>query len=237
MKDLLKKITEIKPILIGLGEMDHGVHTEILKQLLNNLDSVNGIFLEYPVGYQNSINEYIKSGILDQNLTQLLAGAESEGKNLKQTLTVILDFARKKRVPVICIDSSKEKNEMYFSKSKYGSYFLRSGSRDEDMYLNIVENLEKRSGTWIIIAHAAHLDFSFDMHKDDPSLGKRLNTQMERKFFNICLLKNSQTKEARCIFTDKQLDLSGKKLLENDDYSFLIEDGKIKGFQALIIYS
>ena len=236
MKGLLKKITEIKPILIGLGEMDHGVHTEILKQLLNNLDSVNGIFLEYPVGYQNSINEYIKSGILDQNLTQLLAGAESEGKNLKQTLTVILDFAKKKRVPVICIDSSKEKNEMYFSKSKYGSYFLRSGSRDEDMYLNIVENLEKRSGTWIIIAHAAHLDFSFDMHKDDPSLGKRLKEKLANKFFGICLLKDFHIKETQCVLKDVTPNEATTRILENKDYSFLFEDGRVKGFESLVIH-
>ena len=186
MKDLLKKITEIKPILIGLGEMDHGVHTEILKQLLNNLDSVNGIFLEYPVGYQNSINEYIKSGILDQNLTQLLAGAESEGKNLKQTLTVILDFAKKKRVPVICIDSSKVQTNEYDKKSDIGYWFLRGGSRDEDMFENIIKTY-REGEEWVVLCGATHLMTEIHLRTGKKTLGAKLKEKFGEHFSYIIL--------------------------------------------------
>ncbi len=236
MEDFLGKIVEIKPILIGLGEMDHGVHTETLKELLSNFESVDGIFLEYPVNYQGSINHYLGSKVLDEPLKQLLAGGAREGKELEPTLVSILDFASERSVPVICIDSSKNKTEIYNHEPEQGSYFLRSGSRDEDMSLNVLEHIEQKLGTWIIIAHAAHLDFSFDMHKDDPSLGKRLKAKLSDKFFNICLLKDAQINHTKYLLREKLLNEIDSKILRKQGYSFLAQDGRIKGFQGLVIH-
>lgn len=236
MENFLDTVLLNKQIeLIGLGEMNHGFHAAAFKSILESTSQIKGLFLEDPIDYQSSVDNYLETGKFDQHFEDLLSGGLKEGKDFRETKSVILDYARNRKIPAICIDSSKVKDDVYSKKSKYSSTFLKGGSRDEDMFTNVIEMMGKRPGIWCIVAHAAHLDTSFDMRQGDPSFGKRLREKLGEKYFNVCLLNIPKFKGMK-YFIGRNLDTELMSLLEENNLGFLIEDNKLKGFDALVIH-
>lgn len=238
MRDFIKKILDSGADLIGFGEIEHGIHTKIFKDLSSSMDLFGGIFLEQPADYQTSVDFYFKFGKLDHRLKNLVAGAlKLENKDVKDTLTTILNLAKISSLPTICIDSSKIQTNEYSKKSKFSNSFLRGNSRDEDMFFNVINQMEIITKKWLFIAHAAHLDTMLNINLNDASTGKRLREKMGNRFFNVCLLKIPQIAETKYFMINETIDSELKDLLEKNKYSFFIQNNQIKSFNAFIIHS
>lgn len=236
MNNFLKAVFLNKQVeIIGLGEINHGHHSIAFKDILMDKTQIKGIFLEVPVDFQSSVNNYLQKGGFDHRFEELLLGAIKEGKDFRKTYSIILNYARNMKTPVICVDSSKEKDVFYTQKSKYGSSYLKGKSRDEDMYTSIIKTIETIHGRWLLIAHASHLDTSFNMHNGDFSLGKRLMKNLGKKYFNVCLLNIPKSKRME-YFIGQELDTKLEALLMERNLGFLIKENRLKGFDALVIH-
>jgi len=175
--------------IIGLGETHHGQHDQVLKQLLSNVQDLNGIFWEQPIDYQSSIDHFLETGELDEKLSGEINGARKEGKEITEGYNLIRDFALKNNWPVVCIDSSKAKIGDYKNESKFGRYFLRGNSRDEDMAEEVLRVFEEKEGNWVIIGGFQHLKYGKHFRTGETTLGSRLKEKLGEKFTNVCLLK------------------------------------------------
>ncbi|MCX6717143.1 MAG: hypothetical protein NTU76_00495, partial [Candidatus Taylorbacteria bacterium] len=125
--------------IIALGE-EHGKDDKAILSLIEQFSpQIDGVFYEEPVNLQPSIDLYLSTGEISEDLESLFKGAEKEGKNIRNGMLKILDRLRELNIGVICIDSSKIQTDEYKTRSSNGYYFLRGESRDEDMFDNIMK--------------------------------------------------------------------------------------------------
>lgn len=173
--------------IISFGETHHGKHEKIFKELNKYVNSFDGIFYEQPISDQGSLNYYIETGNLDTRLTEYLERAKKEGNDIKQTLTTIMDFSRNHNLPLIAIDSSKKQTDVYRHKSDIGNYYHKENSREEDMFNNIIENVQARK-RWLLICGARHLALGKHWRSNDNTLGTRLFNRFGNKFLRTALV-------------------------------------------------
>lgn len=167
-------------LLYGYGEQLHGSHIDDFKLLADRVAEFSVIFMELPISLQDSVENYLKTSSLDAALSSFISGAEREGKYIRQSLLIIFDAAKSAQIPIICIDSSKIPTQEYKHKSTVGYYFLKSGSRDEDMYLNILKHLKK--GRYLLICGDGHLTGDVHPRTGQPTLGKYLRDYLSNNF-------------------------------------------------------
>lgn len=195
----LKNIISFRADLICFGELKHGENEELFGKLPYWGKQITGVFLEIPIDYQDEIDEYLKIGRFNKKIEGLLQGAEKEGKSLKRTFQLILEYAKENKLPVICVDSSKTKHGEYSLKCNY--YYLKSDSRDGDMYERINEIINKNGGKWFFLGGASHLDYAFCLNNNLPSLGKRLKSKMNSRVFTILLAHGFKEKEGNLLLS------------------------------------
>ncbi|MBI5733323.1 MAG: hypothetical protein HY973_00030 [Candidatus Kerfeldbacteria bacterium] len=173
--------------VVALAESVHGRHDEtILKFLDQFIEQINAIFIELPINYQQSIDEYLNNGQIDEALEQLFVGAEKEGKSTRGLLG-ILDKIKLAQKSVICFDSSKVPQGEYQTASNYGRYYLRGKSRDEDMFAVLQEYREKNPGKYLLINGANHSALDQHPQSGDITLGQRLHDSYGEKFTEIIM--------------------------------------------------
>jgi len=107
-----------------------------------------------------------------------------EGKNIKNTILFILDFAKDNNLPIFCIDSSKIQTNEYNKASLYGRWFLKSESRDEDMFGKIVENHGEGENI-VIFCGANHLSENLHFRTGKETLGSRLKNKFGDNYEKI----------------------------------------------------
>jgi hypothetical protein len=193
MENKFEKLSEFPSDLfekfdvVALAESWHGKHDKTIIIFLGQfLDQINGVFLELPINYQKSIDNYLVGGEIDQGLEDLFVGAEKEGKNIRGLLT-ILDKIRTGQKSAICFDSSKTPQGEYQNPSNYGRYFLRGKSRDEDMYNILQEHRKKNPGKYLLINGSNHLALGRHPRSGDITLGQRLHDTYGEKFTEIIM--------------------------------------------------
>jgi len=166
--------------IIVLGESHHGKHVDDILQAIEDNPKVKGIFIELPVDYQKSVDEYLENGKVNNVLNNFFKNASREGNEVRNMLK-IFDKANNKNISIICIDSSKTRTNKYNEKSSYGYYFLRGESRDDDMFLNIKEYYEENPANYIVIVGAGHFLTDTDERTGDESLGKKMKDYFSNK--------------------------------------------------------
>lgn len=160
--------------VVVAAESMHGAHTETIVRILDSVGSrISGILVELPVDLQPSVDSYIASGTVDATLEGFLEGAKKEGKNISGILR-IFQKAKEISIAVRCIDSSKAPSDEYPTRSKYGSYYLRGSSRDEDMFVNIQREQEQAQGKFLVLVGANHAEPGDHPLTQDATLGQRL---------------------------------------------------------------
>lgn len=184
--DFLAKILS-QVDLIAFGETHHGQHSDVFKQMSQEMYKFTGLFLEEPVNYQNSINTFLKTGVFDKQLEKQIEGAAKEGKDIRQDFLLWKEATKNGELPVICIDSSKERVGDYQHESNIGHYFLKGRSREEDMYENVIDELRKRGGKWCLVGGSQHIKYGIHYRSGDITLGKRLKDALGNQFYNVCL--------------------------------------------------
>ena len=137
ISDFIDKFLNSNQVILAFGETFHGTHESVVSAVAKHLNGFAGIFLEKAVSQQSDVDEYLVKGIVNEKLERHFQNAAKEGKDVRGTLLAILDVARLNKVPVFCVDSSKEKTEEYSKEATIGRYFLRGSSRDEDLFENI----------------------------------------------------------------------------------------------------
>jgi len=172
--------------ILTIGESSHGTHLVELKEIFSRFNNLDKIFLEKSVSYQPFIKEYIEKQTINKRLEKFFANALKEGNDMRSTLLFILDYAREKDIPVICIDSSKVQTDEYNKVSAYGRWFLKGESRDEDMFNNFVNNYNK-SEKVIIFCGAKHLSEEKHFRTGTETLGARLKNKFGDNYEKIIL--------------------------------------------------
>ncbi|MDP3729664.1 MAG: hypothetical protein Q8R26_02865 [bacterium] len=172
--------------VVVLGETFHGKHGETILNFLDQFGSqINQVFVELPVDYQDSVDKYVVSGEVDGKLESFFIGAEKEGKNVKDLLK-IFDKAKEIRREIICFDSSKTKEGEYQEASKHRNerYFLRGGSRDEDMFVSFQRRYEQTPGKCLLIVGANHAKEG-KYPEGYKRLGERLKEVFGERYISI----------------------------------------------------
>jgi len=181
-----KDIVFKPPQLIALGESHHGKHLESISDFLHKEKDIDWIFNELSVSYQDSVNKYMFVQTIDEKFQRFFDNAGREGKDVQRTNLFLLDFAREKEIPVICVDSSKVKTDKYSRKSNIGHWFLNGESRDEDMFNTIVStiNLGEKG---VLVCGSAHLVRDIHHRTKKFTLGKLLKDKYDEGFSYIIL--------------------------------------------------
>ncbi|MBI2670018.1 MAG: hypothetical protein HYX20_02665 [Candidatus Yanofskybacteria bacterium] len=172
--------------VVVLGETFHGKHGETILNFLDRFGSqINQIFVELPVDYQEAIDKYLASGEVDKTLEDFFAGAEKEGKSIRDLLK-IFDKVKEIGKGVISFDSSKTKEGEYqeTSKRKNERYFLRGESRDEDMFINFQRRYEQTPGKYLLIVGANHAKEG-KYPEGDKRLGERLKEVFGERYISF----------------------------------------------------
>ena len=172
--------------IFALGEAPHGANLDKIKEILENRDNLSGIFLEHPINYQGSINSYLQNKKVDEKLQGFWGRCIKEGNDIKSVDMYLLDFSFERKIPVVCIDSSKIQTDEYNKKSDIGHWFLRGESRDEDMFENIVRTYHEEE-EWIILCGAGHLITEIHPRSGKKTLGTRLKERFGENFSYIIL--------------------------------------------------
>lgn len=177
--------------LIGFGETHHGQHDRPLGEILNFLKPIKKFFLEEPIDCQSPIDEFLKTGRLGERLERQLAGAAEEGKNVRDTFELARQTALANNCSIVCVDSSKTKTGEYQKASPVGHYFLKAGSRDEDMANNIFDyffqNQVGKEGRSVFLGGSQHLKYGHHFRSGEITLGSRLSKELDEGFVNVCL--------------------------------------------------
>ncbi len=170
--------------LIALGESEHGRHyDEIIACLQKYEAEIKAILLELPLNYQNSVEHFMTTGELREDLKRLLDGAKAEGKDISGILT-LFNKAQELRKKIICYDPPKIQMGEYAHRDE-NSYYLRGNSRDEDMAAIIEQQIVSNPGKYLIIGGAGHFEGSDD--NSEKNLGDRLTDKLHNKFKAIIL--------------------------------------------------
>lgn len=180
-----------KSEIVAMGETHHGKHEAFFKKFDKHIPKFDGVFYEMPVSDQASIDYYIKTGELDDRLIQFIARAKKEGKDIEVTLTTILSYSRDHDLPIVAIDSSKKETDEYNKKSEHGNYYHKFRSREEDMFQNIIDKVE-RGKKYLLICGARHLVLGEHHRSGVDSLGTRLENQFNKKLVIIALVNKDQ---------------------------------------------
>lgn len=183
LKDYFDKVN-----IIALAETHHGEHFDVINDFLDKfMPHLNGIFVELPVDYQSSINNYIETGKVDETLEDFFMGAHKEGNEIRGWLEIFDKIKRNKKM-VICIDSSKIQTNEYRKKSDEGYYFLRGDSREEDMFFNLKNYYMKHIGKYLLIAGASHIRKEGHLYAGGKNnLGNRLSQFFGDKYDSVIL--------------------------------------------------
>ena len=229
--------------IIGIGETEHGTHNEFFNEL-SYLDAsicnqISGIFIEMPVDFQASVNYYLTTQEFDKKITGLIQGAESEGKFFRPMWTSILNFAITLNIPVFCTDSSKTPRFGYHKSFSEKSWYIKEGSRDEDMFSIIRTEVDNHpKGKWLFIAGAGHVIKLPEIKGDDPA-GKKLKNYYGKRYFpvsinNSSLIDKSITENIICFdLLNKRCDPMLLKLLDYEvpnNYTFKPSPEMFDGF-------
>ncbi|MBI4158534.1 MAG: hypothetical protein HY505_02885 [Candidatus Yanofskybacteria bacterium] len=172
--------------ILALGEAPHGANLDEIKKNLESRDNLSGIFLEHPVNYQDSINSYLQNKNLDEKIRGFWERCAKGGNDIKDIDMYILDFAFDRKIPVVCIDSSKTQTDEYNKKSNIGYWFLRGESRDEDMFENIIKIYNKNE-EWVVLCGATHLTTEIHPRSGLKTLGARLKEKFGENFSYLVL--------------------------------------------------
>ena len=172
--------------IFAIGEAPHGTHLDKIKEILNRYENLSGIFLEHPVDFQSSVNSYLQNKKVDEKLQGFWERCLKEGNDIKNIDIYLFDLALEKKIPVICIDSSKTKTDEYNNKSDIGYWFLRGESRDEDMFENIIGKY-KDEETWVVLCGATHLITEIHPRTHKKTLGFRLKERFGNEFSYLVL--------------------------------------------------
>ncbi len=176
-----------KADIVVLAETFHGTHDKtIISFLKKYLPILSGVFVEIPVNYQSSVDLYMETGTVDENLNGHFEGAEREGKNTRGLLK-IFNTVKASGKKIICIDSSKIQTSEYAKKSKLGYYFLRGNSRDEDMFNNINDYYNHNQGKYAVIAGERHIVKGKHFRSGEDTLGTRLNSAFLGKYISVVM--------------------------------------------------
>ena len=148
----------MKAEIVALGETHHGLHNDAIRKFLASAPQFKGIFREEAQDYQESVNTYLSTGKLDSEFEGLFERSVARGSppSIRERDIMLLDYARRNKLPVICVDSSKVQTEKYNKKSPFGYWFIAGESRDEDMFNSIKEHL-KEGERWLFIGGYEHL--------------------------------------------------------------------------------
>ena len=170
--------------IVVLGEMAHGEHYKTILAFLDKFGpQIDRIFIELPVDYQGSVDKYVATGEVDEELEDFFIGAEKEGKNVRGLLEVF-DKAKEIGKMVSCFDSSKTKVGEYQKTSKRGAYFLRGESRDDDMFVNLKRHYERAPGKYLLIVGGNHArDGRYP--EGDERLGAMLKNLFGEKYISF----------------------------------------------------
>ncbi len=212
---------------LAFGETEHGTHELALDEILKEIDRFKRVFLEIPVNLQESVDLFLESNKVNDNLSDFLKGAQEEGKDVGKTLFLILKICRKTKKPVFCVDSSKVKTALYNKKSKHGFYFLSGESREEDMFNNIKKILENFKGKSFLLSGSVHIKYGINSVDNQKTLGQRLKEFLGARFYNVCLWRISGFRS--CQFFDTHDAVSNReldKLLRKQEYSNLNENNQ-----------
>lgn len=168
--------------IVILAEGDaHGAHAPAIVKFIDSFcDRVDGIFVEIPTDLQNSIDEYMRTGIVARNLELLFTGAANEGKEVREATLAVFDKARAKGLKVICFDASKTRTENARNPAKIGRYYLAGECRDEDMYSSVITYYDKHPGKYIIIVGDQHLRDQ-NIEGDFINFGPRMKIELGNK--------------------------------------------------------
>lgn len=188
IRDFLEKFSRSQQVLLAFGETYHGAHELVISEIVRHFSGFSGIFLEKPVSQQADIDEYLSTGIINDRLTSHFQNSLREGKDIKGTLLMILDAAKKNMVPVFCVDSSKEKTVEYSKESSIGRYYLRGSSRDEDIFENI-QRLVGVGERYLFFGGFQHLKSGLHFRSNESTLGSRLRSKYGVKFYNLIIYK------------------------------------------------
>lgn len=168
--------------VVALAENAHGQHDQTILRFLDQFcNQLNAIFIELPINYQQSIDRYLADGQIDEALEQLFVGAEKEGKNIRGLLE-ILDKIKNAQKPVICFDSAKTPEGDYQTPSRYGRYFLKGKSRDDDMFTSLSAHLSANPGKYLLIGGANHFMLGEHPQSGDTTLGQKLSDALGERF-------------------------------------------------------
>ncbi|MFZ2201917.1 MAG: hypothetical protein WAV56_00820 [Microgenomates group bacterium] len=188
ISDFIDKFLNSNQVILAFGETFHGTHELVVAEVVKHLAGFSGIFLEKPVSQQSDVDEYLSTGIINEKLEKHFQNAAKEGKNIRGTLLLILDSAKLNKLPVTCVDSSKEKTEEYSKESTIGKYFLRGSSRDKDMFENIQKILiEKKK--YLFFGGFQHLMGGTHFRSGELTLGTRLRAKYKDCFFSVAIYK------------------------------------------------
>jgi len=172
--------------IFALGEAPHGAHLDKIKKILEGKDNLSGIFLEHPINYQDSINSYLQNKEIDEQLQKYWGRCMKEGNDIKSVDIYLLNFSLERKIPIICIDSSKVQTNEYDKKSDIGYWFLRGGSRDEDMFENIIKTY-REGEEWVVLCGATHLMTEIHLRTGKKTLGAKLKEKFGEHFSYIIL--------------------------------------------------
>ena len=172
--------------IFALGEAPHGANLDKIKEILENRDNLSGIFLEHPINYQGSINSYLQNKKVDEKLQGFWGRCIKEGNDIKSVDMYLLDFSFERKIPVVCVDSSKTQTDEYNKKSDIGYWFLRGESRDEDVFENIIRTYHEGE-EWIVLCGAGHLITGINPRSGKKTLEARLKERFGEEFSYLVL--------------------------------------------------
>lgn len=206
--NFIDKFLNSNQVILAFGETHHGAHELVMSKVTKRLSGFAGIFLEKPVSQQSEVDEYLTTGIVNEKLERYFQNAAKEGKDIKGTLLTIFDAVRQNKIPVFCVDSSKEKTEEYSKEAIIGRYFLRGLSRDEDMFENI-QKIIVNNKKYLFFGGFQHLMGGSHFRTGEPTLGSRLRAKYKDGFFAVAIYKLKE---------------EDKNIIKNDIVAFDLRD-------------
>ena len=172
--------------IYAYGETHHGTHNNQINIILVSKE-FDAIFFEFPNDYQKFFDDYVNTGMMAERMKQTVEGASREGNDIEEELDILRKFSKEKNIPIVCIDSSKTKQGDYINKSEIGHWYLRSKSRDEDMFINIKSYLEDHKGNFLLLVGAGHLKDGLHERSREITLGTRLKKLLGTNYYSRIL--------------------------------------------------
>jgi hypothetical protein len=169
--------------MVVLAEDGHGKFDEEILTFVDQFqDVISTLFIELSVTLQPSIDAYIETGKITDDLDKHFSGCAKEGKDLKDGTLKLFDRAKEYGIEIVCYDASKKQTEQFPTRAREGYYFIKGESRDYDMTRNVTEHGNSRGKSLVIIG-AGHTNGS----KDATGLD-RFGERIKEKLGDKCLI-------------------------------------------------